>query len=48
LSDAHLINPAFDIHHDDPEIGYRFITDELADVGGPYSSSLADTSPACP
>ena len=28
--DAHLINAAIDIHHDDPEFGYRFITDELA------------------
>src|SRR5829696_9534599 len=32
-SDAHLINAAIDIHHDDPEFGYRFITDELAGVG---------------
>jgi putative transposase len=31
--DAHLINAAIDIHHDDPEFGYRFITDELADQG---------------
>jgi transposase InsO family protein len=31
--DAHLINAAVDIHHDDPEFGYRFITDELADQG---------------
>ncbi len=31
--DAHLINTAIDIHHDDPEFGYRFITDELADKG---------------
>lgn len=31
--DAHLINAAIDIHHDDPEFGYRYITDELADVG---------------
>jgi transposase InsO family protein len=31
--DAHLINAAIDIHHDDPEFGYRFITDELADHG---------------
>jgi putative transposase len=31
--DAHLINAAVDIHHDDPEFGYRFITDELADHG---------------
>ena len=32
-ADAHLINAAVDIHHDDPEFGYRFITDELADHG---------------
>ncbi len=32
-NDAHLINAAIDIHHDDPEFGYRFITDELADHG---------------
>ncbi len=31
--DAHLINAAIDIHHDDPEFGYRFIADELADHG---------------
>jgi putative transposase len=31
--DAHLINTARDIHHDDPEFGYRFIADELADRG---------------
>jgi putative transposase len=31
--DAHLINAAIDIHHDDPEFGYRFITDQLAGVG---------------
>lgn len=31
--DAHLINAAFDIHHDDPEFGYRFIADELAASG---------------
>ena len=31
--DAHLINAAIDIHHDDPEFGYRFITDELPDRG---------------
>ncbi|MFG1925109.1 IS3 family transposase [Cryptosporangium sp. NPDC048952] len=32
-ADAHLINAAIDIHHDDPEFGYRFIADELADQG---------------
>jgi putative transposase len=26
--DAHLINAAIDIHHDDPEFGYRYIADE--------------------
>jgi transposase InsO family protein len=31
--DAHLINAAIDIHHDDPEFGYRFIADELVDQG---------------
>ncbi len=33
--DAHLINAAIEIHHDDPEFGYRFIADELADRGLP-------------
>jgi transposase InsO family protein len=28
-----LINAAVDIHHDDPEFGYRFIADELAGQG---------------
>ncbi len=28
--DAHLTSAAVDIHHDDPEFGYRFIADELA------------------
>lgn len=31
--DAHLINAAIEIHDDDPEFGYRFITDELAGKG---------------
>jgi transposase InsO family protein len=31
--DAHLINAALGIHGDDPGYGYRFITDELAEVG---------------
>ncbi len=31
--DAHLINAALDIHADDPEFGYRFIADELDDLG---------------
>ncbi len=29
--DAHLINAALDIHHDDPAFGYRFIADQLED-----------------
>lgn len=37
--DAHLINAAIDIHHDDPEFGYRFITDELAGVGSPPAAT---------
>ncbi|WP_380174398.1 IS3 family transposase [Kineococcus sp. DHX-1] len=32
-NDAHLINAARDIHHDDPEFGYRFIADELEQQG---------------
>jgi putative transposase len=31
--DAHLINAAVDIHHDDPEFSYRFIADELPTRG---------------
>jgi transposase InsO family protein len=31
--DAQPINAAVDIHHDDPEFGYRFITDELTNAG---------------
>lgn len=31
--EAHLINAAIDIHRDDPAFGYRFIADELADLG---------------
>jgi putative transposase len=31
--DAHLINAALDIHHDDPAFGYRFIADELPGRG---------------
>ncbi|PRY03368.1 helix-turn-helix protein, partial [Kineococcus rhizosphaerae] len=36
-NDAHLINAAVDIHHDDPEFGYRFIADELEQQGVPAS-----------
>ncbi len=32
-NDAHLINAAIDIHHDGPELGYRFIANELAEQG---------------
>jgi putative transposase len=31
--DAHLINAAVDIHHDDPGFGYPFIADELPSHG---------------
>ena len=31
--DAHAINTLHDIHEDDPTLGYRFLTDELDDVG---------------
>lgn len=31
--DAHAINALHDIHEDDPTLGYRFLTDELGDVG---------------
>ena len=31
--DAHLINAAYDIHHDDPAFGYRFIADQLRERG---------------
>jgi putative transposase len=32
-NDAHVINAAIDIHHDDPVFGYRFIADELHQAG---------------
>ena len=31
--DAHVIDALHEIHEDDPTLGYRFLTDELADVG---------------
>ena len=31
--DAHLLHAAREVHHDDPEFGYRFIRDELAECG---------------
>jgi putative transposase len=33
LVDAYATNAAFEVHRDDPGFGYRFIADELADVG---------------
>jgi transposase InsO family protein len=33
LAEAHLANAIFDAHRDDPEFGYRFLTDEVRDVG---------------
>jgi transposase InsO family protein len=32
-ADAHVLNAAIDVHRDDPEFGYRFITQELARAG---------------
>jgi len=31
--DAHVIDAVLAIHEDDPSLGYRFLTDELADIG---------------
>jgi putative transposase len=31
--EAHVINAAVDVHHDDPAFGYRFIADELRAAG---------------
>ena len=31
--DAHAINALREIHEDDPTLGYRFLADELGDVG---------------
>lgn len=33
LDDAHLTNALVDLHNDDPEFGYRFLTDELERAG---------------
>jgi transposase InsO family protein len=33
LEDAYLTNALVDAHHDDPEFGYRFLTDELQTTG---------------
>jgi len=32
-AEAHLTNAIFDAHRDDPEFGYRFLTDEVRDAG---------------
>jgi len=37
--DAHLIDAALRIHRDDPGYGYRFIADELAELGYPVSEN---------
>ncbi len=31
--EAHLASAVFDAHRDDPEFGYRFLTDEVRDAG---------------
>ena len=33
VDDAHLVNVIRDVHGDDPEFGYRFISDELERAG---------------
>ena len=33
LAEAYLANALFDAHRDDPEFGYRFLTDEVRDAG---------------
>ena len=37
--DAHLVNEMLDIHGDDPEFGYRFISDELERHGHDVSEN---------
>ena len=45
--DARLINAALDIHHDDPEFGYRLIADELrAWATGRVRTGSAGCAPA--
>jgi putative transposase len=39
LDDAYLINAAFDLHHDDPEFGYRLIADDLRGTGHQASNN---------
>jgi hypothetical protein len=33
LDDAYLVNELVDLHHDDPTFGYRFLADEVKDLG---------------
>ena len=40
--DAHVINTAIEIHHDDPDLGHRFLTDEL--VGHAHRQVLSSRS----
>ena len=44
LNDAHLTNALVDLHEDDPEFGYRFLTDELQAAG---HRSASDGCGAC-
>ena len=39
LDDARLVNRIVDVHADDPEFGYRFITDELQAAGETVSEN---------
>jgi len=43
--DAHLVNEMLDIHHDDPEFGYRFISDELERHGHRVGENRASAVP---
>ena len=46
LSDAYLINAAFDAHGDDPGFHYRFISDELEAAGYvPQRTGCSDCAP---
>src|SRR3978361_1331946 len=40
--DAHLINAAIDIHHDDPEFGYRLDAAELTEHGAKSARNLVN------
>src|SRR3974377_1669471 len=43
--DAHLTNAIVDIHGDDPEFGYRFISDELEAAG--HKVAEGEVHPLC-